>query len=45
MVYKGYREMKKLNRPIVFDEEMLRGMEDKYGLDREKLDELHIGKS
>ena len=43
MVYKGYREMKKLNRPVVFNEEILRSMEDKYGLDREKLDTLHIG--
>ena len=35
--------MKKLNRPVVFNEEILRSMEDKYGLDREKLYTLHIG--
>lgn len=43
MVYKGYREMKKLNRPLNFNDEMLRGMEEKYGLDREKLDALQVG--
>lgn len=42
MVYKGYREMKKLNRPLNFNDEMLRGMEEKYGLDREKLDALQV---
>lgn len=43
MVYKGYREMKKLNRPLNFNDDMLRGMEEKYGLDREKLDALQVG--
>lgn len=43
MVYKGYREMKKLDRPLNFNDEMLRGMEEKYGLDREKLDALQVG--
>lgn len=43
MVYKGYREMKKLNRPLNFNDEILRGMEEKYGLDREKLDALQVG--
>lgn len=43
MVYKGYREMKKLNRPLNFNDEMLRSMEEKYGLDREKLDALQVG--
>ena len=42
LVYKGYREMKKLDCPILFSEEMLRGLEEKYGLEREKLDALHI---
>lgn len=43
MVYKGYREMKKLNRPLNFNDDMLRSMEEKYGLDREKLDALQVG--
>lgn len=40
LVYKGYRETKKLNRPLSFDEKMLQGLENKYELDREKLEAL-----
>ncbi|MCC8198873.1 MAG: radical SAM protein [Tannerellaceae bacterium] len=36
-VFKGYRETKKLAQPIVFNEELLQGIEAKYNLDREKL--------
>ncbi|RHJ83917.1 radical SAM protein [Parabacteroides sp. AM08-6] len=40
LVYKGYRETKKLNRPLSFDEKMLQGLENKYELDRKKLEAL-----
>ncbi|MDD6211471.1 MAG: radical SAM protein [Bacteroidales bacterium] len=36
-VYKGYRQTKKLYKPLSFDESFLQGLEGKYGLDREKL--------
>ncbi len=41
-VYKGYRETKKLAKPVVFDDQLLRGIEDKYELDREKLAAIGI---
>lgn len=42
LVYKGYRETKKLNKPFSFNEEVLRGLEEKYGLDKDKLNALNL---
>lgn len=42
LVYKGYREAKKLNHPLNINNEMLRGLEDKYGLDQAKLTAIHL---
>ena len=36
-VFRGYREIKKLNAPLDLDETRLRAMEEKYGVDRNKL--------
>lgn len=41
-VYKGYREMKKLNRPLTINEEMLQRIEKRYGLDEQQLIELKV---
>lgn len=41
-VYKGYREVKKLNKPLAINEELLGGLEEKYNLDKEKLQEIGI---
>ncbi|WP_075559505.1 radical SAM protein [Parabacteroides timonensis] len=41
-VYKGYREMKKLNRPLNINEDLLQSIERKYALDEQKLVELGI---
>ena len=41
-VYKGYREMKKLNRPLNISEELLQSIERKYALDEQKLVELGV---
>lgn len=41
-VYKGYREMKKLNRPLNINEDLLDSIERKYALDVQKLVELGI---
>lgn len=41
-VIKGYRQSKKLNKPLFFDESVLQGLEAKYKLDTEKLRQLHI---
>lgn len=41
-VFKGYRESKKLAKPITFDEALLRSIEDKYHLDREKLASIGV---
>ena len=43
-VYKGYREMKKLNRPVNVSEDVLQSIERKYALDVEKLVELGVRK-
>ena len=43
-VYKGYREMKKLNRPVDVSEDVLQSIERKYALDVEKLTELGVRK-
>jgi MoaA/NifB/PqqE/SkfB family radical SAM enzyme len=42
MLIKSNRETKKLNRPIAINEEVLRDLERKYSLDRDKLQELGI---
>lgn len=42
LVYKGYRETTRLNRPLNINEEVLRGLEDKYGLEQEKLAAIHL---
>ncbi|MCC8153836.1 MAG: radical SAM protein [Tannerellaceae bacterium] len=36
-IFKGYRETKKLAKPVLFDEQILKGIEEKYTLDRDKL--------
>lgn len=41
-VYKGYRQTKKLYKPMLLDESFLQGLEKKYQLDTEKLHQLHI---
>jgi len=41
-VYKGYREVKKLDRPLAISNEMLEGFETKYKLDKVKLQEIGI---
>lgn len=43
-VYKGYREMKKLNRPLNINEEVLQTIERKYNLDEKQLVELGVRK-
>ncbi|MDR1444997.1 MAG: radical SAM protein, partial [Treponema sp.] len=42
LMVKSNREVKKLNRPVAIDEQVLAGLEDKYSLDRGKLRELGI---
>lgn len=41
-VYKGYREMKKLNCPLAINEEILQSIERKYGLDAQQLIDLKV---
>lgn len=41
-VYKGFRESKKLQAPLYFDEEILLALENKYDVDRTKLIELGV---
>ena len=41
-VYKGYRETKKLNRPLPINEKVLVELEEKYGLDKDRLKTLNI---
>ena len=41
-VYKGYREVNKLDKPIDFGEDNMSKMEEHYHLDREKLRLLGI---
>lgn len=41
-VYKGYREMKKMNRPLNINEEFLQSIERKYNLDEKQLVELGV---
>lgn len=43
-VYKGYREMKKLNRLLNIDEDFLQSIERKYALDMQQLVELGVRK-
>ncbi|MDL2311330.1 radical SAM protein [Bacteroidales bacterium OttesenSCG-928-B11] len=43
-VFKGYRQTKKLSKPLTFEESFLQGLEAKYNLDREKLQKLNIVK-
>ncbi|MDR0206606.1 MAG: radical SAM protein [Bacteroidales bacterium] len=41
-VYKGYRQSKKINKPLSFiNENHLRNLEEKYKLDKEKLSQLN----
>lgn len=42
---KGYREAKKLSRPISFDDSLMAGLESKYQIDTEKLKELGVIKN
>ncbi|MCC8143332.1 MAG: radical SAM protein [Tannerellaceae bacterium] len=41
-VFRGYRETKKLAQPIVFNEELLQAIEQKYNLDRQKLAQIGV---
>ena len=41
-VYKGYREVGKLDKPIDISEASLAGMEEKYQLDKAKLSEIGV---
>lgn len=41
-VYKGYREIQQLKKPLAYDETILREMDTHYELDVEKLQQLHI---
>lgn len=41
-VYRGYREIKKLNKPLQIDEDILLGLETKYDVNRVKLSEIGV---
>lgn len=41
-VYKGYRETKKLTKPLSINEEVLTGLEIKYNLERDKLAQIGL---
>ncbi|MCD8194009.1 MAG: radical SAM protein, partial [Tannerellaceae bacterium] len=41
-VFRGYRETKKLAKPIVFNEALLQAIEQKYNLDRSKLAQIGV---
>jgi len=41
-VYKGYRETKKLTKPLNLNEDLLVALEDKYNLNKEKLAQIGI---
>ncbi len=41
-VYKGYRETKKLTKPLSINEEVLTGLEVKYNLERDKLAQIGL---
>jgi len=41
-VYKGYKEVKKLNKPLNLNEDLLQGFETKYDIDRIKLSEMGV---
>jgi hypothetical protein len=42
LIHKGYRETKKLYKPVRVDEDILRELEAKYKLDTQKLAEIGI---
>jgi MoaA/NifB/PqqE/SkfB family radical SAM enzyme len=44
-IWKGYRQTRKLSRPLNITEDHLRKLEEKYGLDKEKLHALHVGEN
>lgn len=41
-VFRGYRQMKRLDRPVDVGEAVLKGLEEKYNLDRDKLAQIGI---